>query len=184
LILPRALWHAAAGSILLIALSGGADGRPCEWANDYPAPVSCWSTIRKSVPTFEDHALAQRTEARMTTVEVEIDIFSGMPNPHWTLSEADTATLLSKFSELPNAEPSPRSDRLGYRGVGLIVRSAQGGASKVFVHNGVVETRDGPSVRFFGDPRRALERWLIDTGRSRLGPEVMKAIDADLQRQP
>ena len=57
-------------------------------------------------------------------LEVELDIFSGMPNPTWVLSKRQEATLV----DLLDAEPSQISSvtamerrfGLGYRG--LIVR--------------------------------------------------------------
>src|SRR5262245_45223216 len=120
----RAPWYAIS-CILLIALSGGA----CERGN------ACSDTVR-------------RMAAHMTAVEVEVDIFSGMPNPRWTLSEAEAVTFLSKLSELPNGEAKSRSDRLGYRGLNLVVKSAQSAETRIFVHDGVVETSGGPGITF------------------------------------
>src|SRR3954465_5056482 len=154
----RAPWYAVVVGVLLIAL----DGQQCEWANVCPD-------------------VAQRIEARMTVIEVEVDIFSGMPNPHWTLSDADAATFLSKLSELQKGEARSRLDRLGYCGLELVVRAAQGADRKVFVHNGVVETSDGTTTSSLLDSQRSLERWLIGTGKEFLSHKVMEAINSDLQ---
>jgi hypothetical protein len=119
----------------------------------------------------------------MTIVDVEVDIFSGMPNPHWTLSEADAAVFLDRLSALSALEPAaarPLSAHLGYRG--LVVRMPQEADREISIQHGFMELRDGTSRSFFLDAQRALERWLIGTGRKRLSREVLEAIDTDLQR--
>ena len=101
-----------------------------------------------------------------------------MPNPDWSLSDADAAVFLSRLSGLQKTA-RPRSENLGYRG--LVVRLRETGR-RISVQNGVMESSDGTSSTFFLDPQRSLERWLIGTGRKFLGHEVLEAIDADLQR--
>jgi hypothetical protein len=117
---------------------------------------------------------------QMTAVEVEIDIFSGMPNPTWTLSEADAAVFLSKLSGLQETAARPRSTKLGYRG--LVVRIPQQGDREIYIQNGVIELSDQTSLTFFLDPERSLERWLIETGKKFLSHEGLEAIEKDLQK--
>jgi hypothetical protein len=57
-------------------------------------------------------------------LEVELDIFSGMPNPTWVLSKRQETTLYERLNADPNqlSALNTRGERfgLGYRG--LIVR--------------------------------------------------------------
>jgi hypothetical protein len=116
----------------------------------------------------------------VTAVEVEIDIFSGMPNPTWTLSEADAAVFLSKLSGLQETAARPRSTKLGYRG--LVVRISQQADREVYIQNGVIELSDQTSLTFFLDRERSLERWSIETGKKFLSHEVLEAIEKDLRK--
>jgi hypothetical protein len=132
-----------------------------------------------SLSGHADLAQSQLGQAHMTAT-VEIDIFSGRPNPEWTLSEADTAVMVSKLSGLQKAAAGLRSAHLGYRG--LVVRMPQQAGRTITIQNGVIESSGGTSSTFFLDPQRSLERWLIGTGRKFLSPEVIEVIDADLQK--
>jgi hypothetical protein len=96
----------------------------------------------------------------MATADVEIDIFSGLPNPAWSLSDEQTASLLEMVSALSKTEPIPRSDDLGYRG--MVVRIRDAAARELYLHNGVVDL----SGNYYSDPDRRVARWLLDTGRS------------------
>ena len=151
---------AVVGGILLAALSG-AGAQICERAD------ACPEGLR-----------SQLVQAQMTPVTVEIDIFSGMPNPEWTLSEPDAAVFLDKLSGLQRLEARPRSSKLGYRG--MAVRTGTGGG--MYVQRGVIERNVGATTTFLLDPERSLERWLIGTGRKFLSPAVLEAIDADLRQ--
>ena len=91
----------------------------------------------------------------MTTVAVEVDIFSGMPNPGWTLSEADATTFRSKVSGLQKTAARSRSANLGYRG--LVITMPQETATKIYVQNGVVEVSDSPGTFFL--PQRSRPRF-------------------------
>ncbi|MFB9908347.1 hypothetical protein [Allokutzneria oryzae] len=49
-----------------------------------------------------------------TVMEIELDVFSGIPNPRWPLSPEEAERLVAL---LPTPLPSPpRSGALGYRG--------------------------------------------------------------------
>jgi len=119
-------------------------------------------------------------KARMGAVEVEIEVFSGRPNPKWTLSAADIAVLRSKLPGLRKGGAGPEPGHLGYHGV--IVRMTRGNGWTLRLHNGLAERRHGARTDFLLDRQRALEHWLVATGRTLLSPEVSKAVEADLQR--
>ena len=111
----------------------------------------CYPETRKTEGTP-----TPRGKFSITTVAVEVDIFSGMPNPAWTLSDAQASVFVAKLSTLIETEAQPRFNHLGYRG--LIARIQQGIHEEVRLHGGLVEVR-GRISTFFTDPDRALERW-------------------------
>src|SRR5437773_4975501 len=51
--------------------------------------------------------------------QVELDIFSGRPNPGWTLSAADAATSHNMAAALTPASEQAYAARLGYRGISI-----------------------------------------------------------------
>jgi hypothetical protein len=113
-------------------------------------------------------------------VDVELDIYSGRPNPSWALSPQDADSFDSKLAALPSAQPSTLADPLGYRG--FIVRARHGDdETRTAVQQGHVQSTRGQTTTFRGDPGRALERWLLDTGRATLPPDVVQAVENALR---
>ncbi|MFC3452899.1 hypothetical protein [Amycolatopsis speibonae] len=107
-------------------------------------------------------------------VSVELDLFSGMPNPAWTLRNAEAAEFQRKLVSLPKASEGRIANNLGYRG--FIVRT---GATTVLVQRGIVRvTQDGGTL-FRTDSGRMLERWLLQSGK----PHVEPGIFADAERE-
>lgn len=56
------------------------------------------------------------SKEKQTAMTVELDVFSGRPNPTWTLSEKESTELLNLLKSLPAAKESNEEDGLGYRG--------------------------------------------------------------------
>jgi hypothetical protein len=112
------------------------------------------------------------------STEVELDVYSGMPNPTWTLSAADAALLAEKLDALPPAAPRELGNPLGYRG--LVVDT---GAEVVRVHRGTAQVSRAGSIVVRADPGRSFERWLISTGVGTgvLTGELVDVVDADLR---
>jgi hypothetical protein len=116
----------------------------------------------------------------VTIAEVELDIFSGMPNPEWRLSETQAKTLLDRLSALSPTEECPRPGNLGYRGLIVRIRRETRQDTHVYIHRGCVEVEQLGSSAFFADPSRGLERYLVATGEPFLATEVLDAIESDL----
>ena len=64
-----------------------------------------------------------------TGTSVELDMFSGRPNPVWQLTAEEIAQLEARLSDLREA-PGMTSDRLGYRG--FVIRSRSGPDIRVY----------------------------------------------------
>lgn len=84
-------------------------------------------------------------------------LYSGRPDPRWTVSERAEAALAAALRRLPElaAGPEPPSG-LGYRGAWVVTADGR----RVVAFNGVVTSGPG---RFLADAGRAFERSILDT---------------------
>ena len=112
--------------------------------------------------------------------EVELDIFSGMPNPTWTLTDAEAATFTNVISTLPPASGTELSGSLGYRGM-IIECSLDGAAQTIHIQAGIVQIASGTTKAYAYDVDRKLERWLRDTARPHLNGDLLELIDRELR---
>ncbi|MEV0616298.1 hypothetical protein AB0I81_23485 [Nonomuraea sp. NPDC050404] len=122
------------------------------------------------------------SEIKETEMLVEVDLYSGRPNPTFVLGEDETGEFRRRVGALPVApgSPSPR-EGLGYRG--LTVSSGPGAQPEAMISDGtvVVHRADG-TEQWLADRGRALERWLLETGAATLPAEVMAVVREDLGR--
>ena len=111
-------------------------------------------------------------------MQVEADIFSGRPNPRWTLDEADTAVVAAMLGALRPAPRAPaEAPGLGYRGVVLTgVEAAYPGCSEVRLHGATATVTCIEGTRHLADPGRRVETWIVQTARRHVEPEVFQAI--------
>jgi hypothetical protein len=124
-----------------------------------------------------------KNEPSPARVEVELDIFSGMPNPTWVLTGAEAASFLQKLAELPPASPTKLSGNLGYRG--LIVQVTQGADTQlIHIQNGTVHIAKGAIDFYTRDDNRKMERWLVNTGKAHLKNELLQVVEREFQRLP
>jgi hypothetical protein len=98
--------------------------------------------------------------------EVELDIFSGRPNPTWILTDAETESVVERLDGAPRLSATDMPGHLGYRG--FVVRVTQGSDTRV--------TRIPANS---GD--RELERWLLNTGKPHLANELFQVVDRELR---
>jgi hypothetical protein len=112
-------------------------------------------------------------------VEVELDIFSGMPNPTWVLTAAEADGFAQRLAQLPATSAGQLPGHLGYRG--FIVRVTEGvRTQEIRIWAGAVHVSDGPGIRA-ADKDRELERWVLHSGRPHLSDELVEAVERDLQ---
>ena len=100
-------------------------------------------------------------------VSVELDAFSGRPNPQWTLSENESASLLESLRDLPPAGPHASPDQLGFRG--FVVHNLQragGLPGRMRVWSGFVGYEDEAGPPVFLDAHGCL-RTLIEQAKRR-----------------
>lgn len=101
-------------------------------------------------------------------LQVELDIFSGRPNPKWILTDKEEKQLLDRVTADPRAilAPSATDGRLGYRG--YVVSTLSEG-----IDDGRKAAKLPSRFRIGGQPGSAsdLNLWLLDTS-EKLDSEV------------
>ncbi|KYK28760.1 MAG: hypothetical protein AYK19_05555 [Theionarchaea archaeon DG-70-1] len=116
-------------------------------------------------------------------MQVELDIFSGRPNPYWDLTPQEAAEFLNLFRTLPERKVEGHiREGLGYRG--FLVREKGGsieGYDEILVSGEVVVARWDKKLRQFTDKDRMLERWLLRTGKSRLDEDLYQHIFSEIE---
>ena len=112
--------------------------------------------------------------------EVELDIFSGMPNPRWILTKVETDSFVKQVAALPRTLASKLSGNLGYRG--FIVQCAREANTQLIrIQNGIVHISKGATNVYAYDEDRKLERWLLSTGRPHLGNELFQIAEGEFR---
>lgn len=112
--------------------------------------------------------------------EVELDIFSGMPNPTWILTNAAADSFLKQLAALPLTSARELSGNLGYRG--FIVQCTQGDNTRLIrVQNGIVHISGGETNVYAYDEDRELEHWLLNTGRPHLKDEIYQIVEREFR---
>jgi hypothetical protein len=110
-------------------------------------------------------------------IEVELDVFSGRPNPKWSLGPLEETEFFERMSSLPAAAGSsfPEPPGLGYRGLNLRI-SGENEERDGRVYHGVL--RIGGELKT--DLVFGLEKWLLETARS-VDPQLLAAIKRELR---
>lgn len=117
-------------------------------------------------------------------MHVELDLFSGRPNPSWELTPAESANFLQRLRALPRAAAGQPEEGLGYRGI--IVTGTAGALidslTTVVVSAGlVVGQQPQGGIQAWLDTGRGLEQWLASTGKSHLDPDIYAQLTQLLQ---
>jgi len=111
-------------------------------------------------------------------VEVELDIFSGIPNPVWILSGTDGDLFLKKLAMLPQASAKELHDDLGYRGF-IVEVTNETEESLVRIQNGTVHISQNDTNVYYRDQNRNLEMWLLNSGKPTLRSDLFKIVERD-----
>ncbi|MBD1874380.1 hypothetical protein H6F75_12880 [Nodosilinea sp. FACHB-131] len=111
-------------------------------------------------------------------VAVELDVFSGRPNPVWNLSEAQCAEVEQHIDQLPEvADESLQSlPALGYRGLIIHYENQQGVRDFIRIYRGVSQSEEIQ----LQDPDRKLEKWLISTGQDLVDSNMQEYLQTEL----
>ena len=111
-------------------------------------------------------------------MQVELDIFSGRPNPVWGLTAAQIDEMGEIVRKLPLAtEEPPSHPGLGYRG--FVVTDDARRSWRINAFKGFVQITDQGRVEVRSDRNRSLERWLLNSAGSQLPPEIYRRVPLD-----
>jgi hypothetical protein len=114
------------------------------------------------------------------SVTVSLGIYSGRPDPSWTLSGAQVAELRRLIDELPSGAGEPAAGGLGYHGFTIAVADAGGDPLPVVAYHGeIAAAGDGVRPTWY-DAGGSVERFLLLTGRRSLDPEETRVVAGDL----
>lgn len=138
----------------------------------------CSPSPALSIPALDTYATSEGDNLTSARIEVELDIFSGYPNPVWTLSEADSTTFLKKLAMLPRASYRELSNNLGYRGlIAEVINETE--ETLVRIQNGTVELSQNGTIVYYCDENRHLEKWLLNSGEATLKSDLLKLVERD-----
>ena len=112
---------------------------------------------------------------------VELDIFSGKPNPTWDLSFEDSEVFLDMLLKLKQTSKQTLFDGLGYKGFLVSItspRSSSSVPSKYTVQNGLIDWK-GMDF-FYIDEGRKVEQWLLDKGKPYIDATLYEQVKKEL----
>jgi hypothetical protein len=103
----------------------------------------------------------------MQKINVELDIFSGRPNPSWELSSGEVSELLRYMAGLTPASKSAIASDLGYRGFFISnPGKIEGLPVKIHIFNGVLAVNEKGSTNYYNDVND-IENWLMERAKER-----------------
>ncbi|MEI7989153.1 MAG: hypothetical protein WCI88_08935 [Chloroflexota bacterium] len=116
--------------------------------------------------------------------KVELDIFSGVPNPTWTLTLMEGSNLKSMISKLNATEiKRQRPENLGYRGFIIQTTTALfGDKQTIRAYHGIVEVEDATKTVYYLDPQRQIEFWLLSTAKTTLTEDLTSEIIKEIKK--
>ena len=111
----------------------------------------------------------------VASVTVTLGIYSGLPDPTWALTTEQASQLAGVMAKLTKVDGALPPGGLGYHGFSIV------GPSGTFVaFEGLVTSMGTDPPYFLDDPDRAVERFLLETGRSLLKPEEVSEVESAL----
>lgn len=110
---------------------------------------------------------------------VEMDIFSGRPNPTWELTPGQQEEFRKRVAGLPRqSTPARMFDGLGYRG--LILRNPAAPGESYRVGFGWVAQGQTDAESTSIDEGRAVEKWLLSTGKGKIDERLLASTGLEL----
>lgn len=115
-------------------------------------------------------------------MQVEVDVYSGRPNPHWNLTPQEAEEFVSRFQGLPSSQGTETmNEGLGYRGL-IVTKPGDRieGYNEILISNGLVLARHDEQSQEFTDQNRKLEKWVLQTGKGWLDEALYEQISNHL----
>jgi len=113
------------------------------------------------------------------SLTVTLNVFSGRPNPVWTVPEGASEELNSRIAAITttsNLKPAGVVAGLGYRGFS-VRRNEE--SQPIYIHGGIVDPSPTSPTLIASD--REIETWLLSTAGSQIGDDVKAHVQESLQ---
>lgn len=124
---------------------------------------------------------ASPTATPAATSHIELDIFSGRPNPTWKLSAAESATLIGMINSLTQSQPVELPTPLGYRGFLVNLDEPESGSAIIIrAYQGIVEYQ-GREIKYYADPDKQVELWLLATARGHIDGQLYDSLLVEIE---
>jgi len=122
--------------------------------------------IKPETATKDVHVMTEK-------VSVDLDIFSGLPNPQWFLSSTEAKEFYTILSSLPKLEHiPPATPSLGFRGV--IIRNEAD--SSYVIYKGYVWSLAAGTTTIQQDADQVLRAWLLKTSQAHLPADLYELL--------
>ena len=97
---------------------------------------------------------------------VTLGVYSGRPDPSWTLTLAEAATLDTMLAAMVEVTETPPVGGLGYHGFTITTTT-----STVVAYRGAVAAPGEGPRGMKSDPTRSIERFLLETSQRHVTPD-------------
>ena len=111
-------------------------------------------------------------------VQVVLGLYSGVPDPAWTLTTEQANELAAALAGLPRVDGLAPSGGLGYHG--FTIATADG---SLVAYAGKVLSVDSDPPYVLDDPGRTIERLLLDTAQPHVTTEELRVVADALDQQ-
>jgi len=123
------------------------------------------------------------TPNNVKKARVTLRVYSGRENPSWNLSEKQISDLLVLFGDLPKSESFIVPDNLGYHGFQVeLTENAAEKTQEIVVYKGRILYKSAEADKYFTDPKRRLEMFLLNSADS-LNAELYKSVKDELEAE-
>jgi hypothetical protein len=120
------------------------------------------------------------TPNQVKKAKVTLRVYSGRENPSWNLSEKQISDLLALVGDLPNSEAFTLPDNLGYHGFQVeLTENAAEKTQEIVAYKGRVLYKSAEADKYFTDPKRRLELFLLNSADS-LNDELKRLVKDEI----
>lgn len=105
------------------------------------------------------------------SVEVVLGLYSGVPDPAWTLTPEQANELAAALAALTRVNESAPAGGLGYHGFTIVTPDGT-----LVAYAGTVLSADSNPPYVLDDPDRTIERFLLATARAHVTAEELRVV--------
>jgi hypothetical protein len=106
---------------------------------------------------------AESLSVNLGDTTVELDVYSGLPNPRWQLTPQETGQLEDRLNGLPETNAVEIPGQLGYRGFRI---QDENGSRLTVTNSGYVVMHHASGDTFYRDAKK-IELWLKQNAEAR-----------------